>query len=82
MGAKYWSEWYVGIASDARKRLFTDHNVSEENGQWIYRQATSEDEARDAEAQLLELGCKGGAGGGDENTDFVYAYKITATTRE
>ncbi|HWX19332.1 MAG TPA: hypothetical protein VN578_05410 [Candidatus Binatia bacterium] len=81
-GSQYWSEWYVGIAKDAKDRLFTDHNVSEKNGLWIYRQATSEQTARDAEAELLELGCKGGGGGGDENTDFVYAYKITNATTE
>jgi hypothetical protein len=81
-GAKYWSEWYVGIAADSRERLFTDHNVSEKNGQWIYRQATGEEAARSAESELLELGCKGGPGGGDENTDSVYAYQITSTTTE
>jgi hypothetical protein len=81
-GAQYWSEWYVGIAADARERLFTDHNVSEKGDSWIYRQAISEQAARDAEAELLDLGCKGGTGGGDENTDFVYAYKITQKTKE
>lgn len=81
-GARYWSEWYAGIAADARQRLFSDHNVLEQGGAWIYRQAINEQTARDAEAELLELGCKGGPGGGDGSTDRVYAYKITATTRE
>lgn len=80
-GSQY-SEWYSGIAADAESRLFDDHNVSREGAWWIYRKANSDDEAREAEAELLELGCKGGGGGGDEDTVFVYAYKITSTTKE
>lgn len=81
-GSQYYSEWYAGIASDPESRLFDDHNVSRENAWWIYRQASSDDEAREAEAELIELGCKGGGGGGGEDTVFVYAYKITSTTKE
>ncbi len=29
------SDWYVGIASDPRDRLFNDHNVDEQNGFWM-----------------------------------------------
>jgi len=75
-------DWYVGIASDARKRLFTDHNVDEKNGAWIYRQADSHTIARNVEAAYHKAGCKGGPGGGDDATDKVYAYVITSTTAE
>ena len=34
-------EVYVGIASDPETRLFTDHNVTKENGIWIYCKAYS-----------------------------------------
>ncbi len=70
--------WYVGIASDVRQRLFTDHSVSEANGSWIYRQATSSDHARNVEAALFKLGFDGGPGGGDNTTDYVYAYRKVA----
>ena len=40
------SEWYVGIATDVRQRLFGDHNVDEHRGYWIYGQASSEAVAR------------------------------------
>ncbi|GIW62200.1 MAG: hypothetical protein KatS3mg090_0026 [Patescibacteria group bacterium] len=30
-GGSY-SDWYVGIATDPRERLFIDHNVDEKNG--------------------------------------------------
>ena len=74
--------WYVGIAANARSRLFDDHGVPENNGGWIYRRATSHKEARRAEKALLADGHKGGTGGGDEDTDYVYAYMIRLNTTE
>ena len=66
--------WYVGIASEPRKRLFEDHNVSEKTGRYIARQALSEQAARDIEAAYHKIGCDGGPGGGDKNTVWVYSY--------
>ena len=74
--------WYAGIASDPRRRLFIEHNVDEKHGAWIFRTAASDTAARAAEIALLALGCKGGDGGGGHKTCCVYAYRITATTRE
>ncbi len=76
------SSWYCGIAADPRRRLFIDHNVSEQHGAWIYQDAGSALNARTVEKQFHELGCRGSGGGGDESTRFVYAYRIDATTRE
>ena len=74
------SSWYVGIATNVRNRLFVDHNVSEQKGRWIYRQADTEKTARDTENYLLEnYPFKGNTGGGDY-PKYVYAYKITSTT--
>jgi hypothetical protein len=73
--------WYVGIASDARNRLFIEHNVSEVNGIWVYDQCTNNQAARDAEAALLNLGCEGGGGGGDQSSTYVYAYFKTPNTK-
>ncbi len=82
IGAEAKSGWYVGIATNARTRLFQDHNVDEKNGRWIYRNADSEIDARDTEKYLLDnYSFKGGTGGGD-NPRYVYAYKITSATRE
>lgn len=77
-----YSQWYVGIASNPRNRLFNDHNVDEKNGTWIYRDAGSDTAARRIENYFLAKGCKGGDGGGDASTKYVYAYRITSTTRE
>ena len=77
------SSWYVGIAADARDRLFNDHSVEEEADKWIIRKATSSSVARTVEKYFIEeKGTKGGPGGGDENSKFVYAYKIQRHTRE
>jgi hypothetical protein len=72
--------WYAGIATDARKRLFEDHNVSEENGWWTYRTCSTDKDARAVEEALFKLGCDGDVGGGDESTTAVYAYLKTSTT--
>lgn len=77
-----YSHWYCGIASDPKERLFTDHNVAEKNSYWIYRNAVTEQNARDIEAHLIQLGFAGGEGGGDYSTIYVYAYKITNSTVE
>lgn len=77
------SDWYVGIATDARERLFSDHNVLEKGtAGWIFGEATSEKNARDTEKYLLDqYGFKGGTGGG-LYPKYVYAYKITSYTKE
>ncbi len=74
------SAWYVGIASDAGKRLFNDHNVNEKGDVWIFRQAISSSVARDVEKAYLDAGCDGGSGGGDASTTYVYAYRKTRST--
>ena len=81
-GIRNWDEVYVGIADDVEKRLFTDHNVSEKGGIWIYRQANSSDCAREVEKYMLDQGAQGGPGGGSDETNYVYAYKIEPYTKE
>ncbi|MBQ7907971.1 MAG: hypothetical protein IJ311_00500 [Elusimicrobiaceae bacterium] len=79
----YYYDWYVGIAKDPKTRLFSDHNVSEINGKWIFGETFSDASAREVESFFLEKkGTRGGPGGGDTSTCFVYAYRITSYTRE
>jgi hypothetical protein len=77
---KGYREWYVGVAANPDKRLFEGHNVSQEGGAWIYRDAGSGSMARIIEAIFHKKGCKGGQGGTD-NPHYVYAYRMTRTTR-
>jgi hypothetical protein len=78
-----YSSWYVGIAEDARDKLFKDHNVDEKKGSWIFRNAASRTIAERIEKYFVnQLGTKGKPGGGSDATTSVYAYKITDTTKE
>ena len=79
-GGSY-SGWYAGIATNPKDRLFSDHNVQEEGGAWIFNNAGSEQNARDTEKHLLNIGFDGGDGGGDTPI-YVYAYKKTSDTIE
>jgi len=74
--------WYVGVSKDPRDRLFNGHGVHEQGDWWIYRQAYSSAAARRVEAYFVQQrGTDGGSGGGDEDADYVYAYKKAAHTR-
>jgi len=80
-----YDNWYCGIASDPDDRLFNNHNVPKGKGKawWIKRNAGNEQDARDTEAYLLNLGFDGDTGGGDYLTTHVYAYrKIPGVTQE
>ena len=75
--------WYVGIASDPRIRLFNDHCVQEKGGCWIFRSSLSSEDARIIENYIIDkYHTKGDIGGGSENSNFVYAYKITESTKQ
>lgn len=77
------ANWYVGIATNPRNRLFNEHNVNEFVGKWIYNSnPISEIDARDTEKYLLNnYSFRGGTGGGD-HPQYVYAYRITSYTKQ
>ena len=77
-----YSAWYAGIATDPEKRLFVDHNVLRNGGQWIYRDCGNDSTSRYVEDYFLRKGCKGDSGGGDSSTKYFYAYKVTSYTRQ
>jgi hypothetical protein len=77
---KGYREWYVGVAANPDQRLFEGHNVSQQGGAWIYRDAGSEPMAKIVEAIFLKKGCKGGPADAG-SSHFVYAYRMTRTTR-
>lgn len=80
-GGSY-SQWYVGIAADPRKRLFIEHNVREQSDAWVHGDAGSCEAAREIERYFIEvLKTSGGGGGGDASTRLVYAYRKEAHTR-
>ncbi len=77
---KPYSQWYAGITSNLKERLYEGHGVPEKNAWYVSRRADSSNAARHAEAALLKLGCDGGSGGGDQSAQVVYAYLKTPAT--
>jgi hypothetical protein len=74
-------DWYVGVTSDIEQGLFDDHNVPSQDSWYICRQAFTPADARAIEADLLHVGCDGGAKGRNDSAVFVYAYLKTPTTK-
>ncbi|MBA7662385.1 hypothetical protein ES703_70414 [subsurface metagenome] len=71
---KVYDEIVAHIASDWEDRLFNDHKVPRKDYWRIVCQCYNNEDARTVEGALHELGCDGGAGGGDETTVYVYTY--------
>jgi len=81
IGGSY-SDWYVGITGDRDQRLFVEHNV-DKNGCWISCKTSSSDLSRAVEKYFInKQGTQGGTGGGDDDSVYVYAYKVTDSTIE
>lgn len=74
------SSWYVGITEDIEQRVFGAHRVPRKDHWRAHRKATSSSAARAAEKALVNWGCDGGTGGGDNGAVYVYAYLKTAVT--
>ena len=74
------STWYAGITGDVNERLFGTHGVPRKGHWYAYRRAVSANAARSAEKALLDWGCDGGTGGGDNGTIYVYAYLKASVT--
>lgn len=51
-----YSNYYVGITNDIKRRLFDEHNVSEQKDYWIYRTADCKSIAQEVEEYFLNLG--------------------------
>ena len=68
-----YNNWCCGITSDVKGRL-TVHGMPPEE-YWSHScECKNAEDAREVEKMLLDLGCDGGMGGGDEKSVFVYAY--------
>ena len=74
---------YIGISKDVFDRLFKEHHV-EPTDFTAYRtyQAASSEDARAVERFFLDREMKGGPGGGDDDSDMVYVYRITKQTKQ
>lgn len=74
------SKWYVGISAQPGIRLEIQHKVKDT---YIIRKSASIVIARRVEDYFLKnKKTKGGPSGGDHNSVYVYAYKITPYTKQ
>ena len=80
-GGNY-SDYYVGITKNIDDRLFGAHKVPTEGHCYIYREAFNDTDARTVEKYYLDKGMQGGDGGGDNESVFVYVYKVSSLTVE
>lgn len=64
-----WRNWYAGITNDPARRL-----RQQRAKQLVFETATSARSARKIEAVLLSYGCRGGTGGGLDDSRYVYVY--------
>ena len=77
------AEWYVGIADDPKERLVSEHNIRENIDLGILREASNADMARSIREYFLKIqGTQGVSDEGNENSRFVYAYKIVPSTSQ
>lgn len=66
-----YSDWVVGITNDPNRRFREQDNPNA----WKSWYCESEQNARQIERYLLDLGFDGDTGGGEINTVFVYVYR-------
>lgn len=64
----------IGITKDPERRLFSEHKITDKSYWWMYTKAENEDTARDVELHFLRMGMKGGYGGGDSESVYVYCF--------
>lgn len=79
---RLYSQFYVGIASDPEDRLINGHGVSRNIPSIYWNIPINTNAVREIEKYFLDRGCKGGPGGGDNNTNYIYTYLITPQTRQ
>jgi hypothetical protein len=73
--------WYVGVTDDPQGRLFDEHQVHYQNYAWIYRTASSEEEALWVEGYFLEYGLDGRKGSMRPDYLMVYVYRKGINTK-
>lgn len=83
-GCRFYSDIYIGMTSDAEKRLFEDHHVAKDEQWWVYAMADDENVAHQVKEHYLDKGMRGSSNNekGNGNATIVYCYAITPKTKE
>ena len=72
--------WYAGIAGKPNNRIHQQHKVPDGYVDLIVVRCMSRYDAEGIEQFLIEKGCDGHGGEGDDRSVFVYAYIKTPST--
>jgi len=77
------AKWFVGVSAKPRIRLFRLHQVPKTTGQWILMRAESPAKALQVKRFLsTKLKMVAGRKLSEKTADFVYAYRMTAQTKQ
>jgi len=71
-GSSY-SSWTIGVTDDPYKRRDEHENDGEDVTHWTHYPTDNEDVGRNVEKHYINLGLKGGTGGGG-NAGYVYVF--------
>ncbi len=73
IGTTSYSIWTVGVTDDTESRKGQHESDGENVKYWTHWKTDSEETGRDVEQHFLDLGMKGGAGGGG-SAGYVYIF--------
>lgn len=75
--------WYVGIASDPKRKMQSGHGVDLAEDIWLYKQAQSFTACRNIQSYFIQQLKTDGelVAAGNDDTDCVYLYKKSGRTR-
>jgi hypothetical protein len=77
-GGNY-QRWYAGVTSDPETSLFKVHHVAESE-KWVYSPCANGTDSRNVKMALLDLGCDGDPGDGDNTASRVYVFLKSSRT--
>ncbi len=73
------SDWYCGITNNVHRRVAVEHKVKIFEGELVcWCECMNKHDAEAVETALIESdNCAGGQGGGNDESVYVYVYKMT-----
>ena len=75
-------DFYAGVTGNPEKRIFDEHNVNKEGGFYMYYEANTIFEAKQALNELISEDMNGLPLNGHVPGKFVYCYYIEGSSKE
>ncbi len=75
-------DFFVGLTNNPQKTLFLEHKVDKEEGVYVYMEAQTAREAKDAYNELFKMDMNGIPPRSDTASKYVYCYHINGQTNE